>query len=64
MFRQRMESIRRTWQTRSTLEKGLLIAVMALALLSLGLIIGLAASASGVKDTRDKKTRGLLKIDQ
>ena len=44
-LRQRIEALRQTWNNRSTLEKGLLIAVVALIVLALGLIIGLAASA-------------------
>ena len=57
-FRQRLESTRQAWQIRSTLEKGLLIAVVALSILALGLTIGLAAS--GGKD--NDNTPGLLKL--
>ena len=48
---QRLNSIQQTWKSRSTLEKGLLVAVVALSFLSLGLIIGLAVSGGKGSDT-------------
>ena len=55
--RQRLDSIKLTWNIRTTLEKGLLIAVVGLSILALGLIIGLAVARGKGND----KSHGLFK---
>ena len=47
----RLDSIQQAWKSRSTLEKGLLVAIMALSFLSLGLIIGLSVPRGKGSDT-------------